>query len=143
MSNDRKPLSARELVNKEFKAGPFVIGDGLLGKEAIMIIGGPPKSYKSFLVNTIIQHLTSATPLFSTSRSSYVYFNIPKVNRVLLLEQEIGEYDLKARLLTLASELPDEYQGLLLDNLHVKSCDHDLRLDSIAGRTYMAEIIHQ
>lgn len=140
---NNKPQSMRELVNTRFTSSPFVIGDGLLGEQAILIIGGPPKSYKSFLVNTLIQHLTSATPLFSASRSTHIYFNIPKANRVLLLEQEIGGYDLRERLLGLAQQLPPVHQEQLMDNLFVQSCDHNMRLDSIAGRTYLAEMIHE
>ena len=141
--DNRRPQSMRELVNTKFSASPFIIGDGLLGEQAILIIGGPPKSYKSFLVNTLIQHLTSATPLFSASRSTHIYFNIPKANRVLLLEQEIGGYDLRERLLGLAQQLPPHQQEQLMDNLFVQSCDHNMRLDSIAGRTYLAEMIHE
>lgn len=143
MNDNRKPLSMRELVNQKFEASPFVIGDGLLGSQAIMIVGGPPKSYKSFLVNTIVQHLTSATPLFSASRATHIYFNIPKPVRVLLLEQEIGGYDLKERLLGMAGQLPDEYGEAMMDNLFIQSCDHNMRLDSIAGRTYLAEMINE
>lgn len=137
-----KPISARELTTKEFTQGAFVIGDGLLGKQAVLIIGGPPKSYKSFLINTLISHLTTATPLFSADRDSHVYFNVPNHNKVLLLEQEIGDYDLKERLLLLASQLPKSHREQLMDNLFIKSCDHGMRLDSIGGRTYMAEMIH-
>jgi RecA-family ATPase len=141
MSDPGKPLQLKELSTKVFTQAPFIIGDGLLNQKAVMVVGGPPKSFKSFLVNTIAYHLTTGTPLFSHFESHHVYFPIPRAVRVLVLEQEIGEVDLQLRLNQLLGEVHSDHQERMKENLWSHSDDDRVKLDTIAGRTHAAELI--
>lgn len=142
MSDNGKPLQLKELSTKTFTQSPFIIGDGLLNQKAVMVVGGPPKSFKSFLVNTIGYHLTTGTPLFSHFDSHHVYFPIPKPVKVLVLEQEIGEPDLQLRLNQLLEQVHPDHQERMKENLWSHSDDDRMKLDTIAGRTHIGELIH-
>lgn len=131
----------KELRTKVFPHQPYWISDGLLNHQSVMVIGGGPKSYKSYLVNTFIYHLTTATPLFSMFNSSKVWFNIPKQAKVLYLEQEIGGEDLKQRLNTLAEGLSPDQAESMEANLYTRSMDDAMALDSLGGRSHLANII--
>lgn len=139
--------SARELVSRVFEKSPHIIDEGLLHEKGIMFIGGPPKAYKSFIINSICYHLATGTNLFGVvrkkSRQEVDRFNIQRPYRVLLLEQEIGDFSLKDRLLPLANSLPLEQRELLLDNLFTHSCDRNLRLDKQLGVDAIASLVEK
>jgi len=129
--------SARELVSRVFDKSPFIIDEGLLNEGGMLFVGGPPKSYKSFTVNTLIYHLTTGTNLFGAvhkkSRSEHPRFNVQRAYRVLLLEQEIGDFSLKDRIKPLGDTLPEQQRAMFYDNLFTHSCDRELRLDTQDG----------
>jgi hypothetical protein len=58
-----KSLSLRELSTTEFPPQNFVIDNGLLPDKGMLVIGGPPKAYKSFILNTIAYHLVTGYTL--------------------------------------------------------------------------------
>jgi AAA domain len=100
----QRAISLGQLLDKTFPPGNFMIGAGFMSRGSIIVIGGPPKAYKSFLVNTILYHLATATPLFGATRQdkkgrSIPVFPIKDSHRCLLLEQEVGEEDLQHRLI--------------------------------------------
>lgn len=142
-----KMQSARELVSRVYSKSPHIIDEGILHENGIMFIGGPPKAYKSFLINSICHHLATGTNLFGVtrkkSRQEIPRFNIQRPYRVLLLEQEIGDFSLKDRLLPLANCLPQEQRELLLDNLFTHSCDRNLRLDKQMGVEAIAALVEK
>jgi RecA-family ATPase len=129
--------SVRDLISRVFTKSPFIIDEGLLNEQGILFIGGPPKSYKSFAMNTLAYHLVTGTNLFGAThkkaRHEYPRFNVQKPYRVLLLEQEIGDYSLKDRLKPIADSLPEPQRANFYDNLYTHSCDRTLRLDEKLG----------
>lgn len=137
MSQAPKTISLRELITKPVESAPFLIDEGILNVGSILVIGGPPKSYKSFILNTIIQHLINATPLFGAHSRRHgrevSRFTCPRPCRVLLLEQEIGEYDLKNRFGEQLKLIGEKEREALLSNLYIHSCDHMLQLDNQVG----------
>ena len=130
----------------KFEGENSVIGSGLLNQGAILIIGGPPKSYKSFLLNSICYHLATGTNLFGVTRrdkhgNEIEVFPVSKPKRVLLLDQEIGFQDLQDRFKTLLTAIPPEHQILCRQNIHIHSCDHNMQLDSRTGIGYIGSLI--
>lgn len=142
----RKPIPLGELLAKSFPPGASLIGSGLLQRNSILVIGGPPKSYKSFLLNTILYHLATATPVFGASRSirggeREPVFTVGESCRVLLLEQEIGEEDLQLRFRTLLEHVPGPERILCSERIYSYSCDYEMQLDHHYGRHILREVI--
>lgn len=102
-----------------------------------MFVGGPPKSYKSFAMNTLAYHLSTGTNVFGASRkkqrSELPILNVQRPYRVLFLEQEIGDFSLKDRLKPIADSAREEHRTSFYDNLFTHSCDRNLRLDEKRG----------
>lgn len=140
-----KTLSFHDLRNTDFPPDNFLIGDGLLPRNGLMFVAGPPKSYKSFLTGTIIYHLVTGTNLFGAHRSQHgraeQVFSVAEPQRVLFLEQEIGYFDVRERLLPLWSQLMPPAQELLDHNLFIHSRDHTMRLDKSDGVKTIGKII--
>jgi RecA-family ATPase len=133
----QKMQSARELVNRVFEKPPYIIEEGILNENSIMVIGGPPKAYKSFFSQTIALNLATGTNLFGAhrvkNRVQHLAFNVIEPKRVLMLEQEIGDWSLKDRLSSMSLAQEEPRRSLFLDNLFTHSCDRDLRLDNKQG----------
>lgn len=148
MTNDKPPvqtLSFQELRAAEFPPDNYIIGDGLLPANGLLFIAGPPKAYKSFVMNTVIYHLLVGTPLFGAHRKPHgrteMALCVACPQRVLLLEQEIGFYDVRERLLPLWLRLPPHEQIQLDQNLYIHSRDHTMRLDTKEGTARIERII--
>jgi RecA-family ATPase len=144
----RKAISVGDLLSKAFPPTNYIIGSGLLNQGSIMFIGGPPKSYKSFMMNTLLISLVTGKNLFGAIRKpaggrhkSQEVFPIPVPQRVLLLEQEVGEEDLQQRFLPIVNSLIPAEQKLCIENMFVHSCDYNMLLDTIEGRKYISGII--
>lgn len=138
-------ISVRDLLGKTFPPQPFWIDEGLLQHGSMMIIGGPPKSYKSFILNTIIADAILGGPLFGAhskhAGKTRPRFNCPGGARVLLFEQEIGEFDLQNRLRDLVNKMGPADADRFSDSLHIESCNHQLQLDSNDGKAKIDIII--
>jgi RecA-family ATPase len=143
----RQLQSARELLAKTFDHIPFIIDEGLLNEGGLLFVGGPPKAYKSFVLNSLCYHLATGTNLFGAcrrkSRTDRPAFNVQRKYRVLLIEQEIGDWSLKERLESIAYNVPLEQRDLLLDNLFTHSCDRSLRLDQKEGADKICKLIEE
>lgn len=141
------PISLQQLLNKTFDENiNAIISCGLLNKGSLMILAGPPKSYKSFIFNSFCYHLATGTPLFGVTKAVREKERTPTflVNgskRVLMLEQEIGEYDLQIRFRQLLATLPSPERTLCLEKIFTHSCDHSMQLDTIPGRDHIAKLI--
>lgn len=138
-------ISVEDLLVKEFPPQPFLIAEGILNYGSIMVIGGAPKSYKSFLSTAVVLHLAVNTPIFGAHRKSHgreqPAFTVSKPCKVLILEQEIGEYDLKERLkMMVAGLLPGEREKFI-KNVFVHSCDHTLQFDKQEGMLRIEELV--
>lgn len=139
--------SARELVSRVYEKSPYIIDENILHDKGLMFIGGAPKSYKSFVLNTLCMHLATGTPLFGAyrkkARETAPAFRVQKPYRILLFEQEIGDFSLKDRLLPLADTLEELQRSLFLDNVFTHSCDRSLRLDNPEGAAAIGKIIEE
>jgi hypothetical protein len=141
------PISLNALLQMKFMGENSIIGSGLLNQGAILIIGGPPKSYKSFILNSIAYHLATGTNLFGVTRKDkhdkiHEVFPIAKPQRILILDQEIGFQDLQDRFHQLLAAIPHEHQELCLKNIFFHSCDNSMQLDNTTtGIGHIASLI--
>jgi RecA-family ATPase len=145
MSSPRWPLSFGELRNKKFAPdNNAIVNEGLLARNAIMVIGGPPKAYKSFVLDTVLVHLATGTNLFGAYRQKHGRaedaLRVRAPQKVLLFEQEIGEFDLQDRLNAVYGSLTAAQQQLVDQNLHTYSCDARLQLDNQTGVAEVAAL---
>lgn len=142
-------LSLRQLLATEFPPQNFVIDNGILPDKGMLVIGGPPKAYKSFLMNTIAFHLVTGTHLFNTHRvlaggAVERMFCVPKAKRVLLLEQEVGSFGMKNRMAPMVAAISDPaHRDALLDNLIIRSRDTELLLDTDSGLKKIDRVIKE
>lgn len=124
----------KHLLDHSRDPGSHIISDGILKKGALMVIGGPPKAYKSFVTTSIAICLATGRNLFGTTRTRHgrhsQAFTIVSPQRILMFEQEIGEDDLEDRIRPFYSSLPPDAQQLLRENLFTHSLDRTLRFDS-------------
>lgn len=129
--------TVRELLTCTFPPEPYLIDEGIMRLNSIMVIGGAPKAYKSFLQNSLILALVTGTPLFGAHRKSHGReeraFVTSRPCRVLMLEQELGNYDLRERLIPMIRSLPHDQAKLFGENLYTHSMDHTLQLDTEDG----------
>jgi len=139
--------SAQELVSRIYEKSPYIIDENILHNKGLMFIGGPPKAYKSFVLNSVCFHLATGTPLFSAFRkkvrNTIPAFGIQRPYRILLFEQEIGDFSLKDRLLPIANSLPLQQREQFLSNLFTHSCDRSLRLDTAEGAAAVGRLIEE
>lgn len=140
-----RTLSFGELRALTFPPETHIVGDGILNKNSKLIVSASPKSYKSFTVNTMIIQLLTGGHMFGAftnhARVRQEKFHITPVDRILLIEQELGEEDNKERLLPFWETLTPDQQQLVDDRLFIRSCDYALRLDDADGCSQMHEII--
>ena len=141
-------ISAGDLLSKVFPNENAIIGSALLHQGSILVVGGPPKTYKSFLVSSMAFHLVTGTNMFGATRTprgteKEAVFPIPNSQRVLILEQEIGERDLQGRLKSMMTALSPAEAILLKEKLFFHSCDHNMALDTERGRVYISRLIEQ
>ena len=139
-------LTLSELLKKDFPAGDYVIGDGLLSRNSILLVGGPPKAYKSMILNSILCNLATGAHLFGAYRTPRgherkLVFPIETVFQVLYLEQEVGERDLKDRFQCHMKSLNKEGQHLCGQFISTHSCDRGLRLDTPEGMSELRKVI--
>lgn len=139
--------SFQQLKQLTFPPETHIIGNGLLSKNSVMALFAPPKSYKSFTLNTIILQLLTGGSLFNVHRShartmEHMFQVIP-VNRVLLIEQEIGLQDTQERWLELYRGLDQVEQQKVDAGFYLRSCDYDLRLDSEMGIKRIRSVVEE
>src|SRR6266576_2217666 len=115
MTDDVKTYAFRDLLNHPRKPDTdAIVEEGILKKNSLMVIGGPPKSYKSFISNTIAIDLVVGRHLFTAMRSDHgrhVHaFDVRAPQKVLIFEQEIGEDDIEDRIKPIYEILSPEHQ---------------------------------
>lgn len=142
-----KTHTFEELRQLTFPPENHIIGNGLLSKNSVMALFAPPKSYKSFTLNTLIVQLLTGGHLFNVNRSharttEYLFPIIP-VERVLLLEQEIGLQDTQERWMELYQTLSVPEKAKLDASLFIRSCDYDLRFDSMNGIHKIRSVVEE
>lgn len=134
-----------ELETKEFPPDQFLVGHGLLPKNGLLFVGGPPKSYKSFVAQTMAFELCVGKPLFGAYKSHgathELIFAVDGPQRVLFLEQEIGFYDVRERMLPYFNSLLEPDKQRIRENFAIHSRDHEMRLDTDEGLKRIEAII--
>lgn len=145
MPKNPETLSFGELRRLEFPPETHIISDGILKKNSKLIVAAAPKTYKSFLVNTMIMQLLTGGHLFGVftnhARQRQDMFHIEPVKRVLVIEQELGLEDNRDRLLPYWESLDPLQQALVEESLLIHSCNFRIRLDETQGYEQMKQII--
>jgi RecA-family ATPase len=144
----RGVTSVGELLDETFPEENHIIGSGLLTNMGMLVIGGPPKTYKSFICNSIAYHLVTATPLFGADRAvrgveREFTFPIKSSHKVLLLEQEIGRQNIQGRFQQLVAKVDPASRILVREKVFINSKDHEMNLDTERGRVYIARIVEK
>ncbi len=142
-----RTYSFRDLHNHTRNPESLIISDGLYKQGCLMIIGGPPKAYKSFIMLSIAVSLATGRNLFNSYRSNHgraqKCFTVDKPRRVLLFEQEIGEDDLEDRIVPFFNSMLPHEQELFRENFFSHSLDRDLRFDNAQGSKQLEELINE
>lgn len=147
---DRPPVktySFAQLHNHKRNPESCIISEGLFKKGSMVVIGGPPKAYKSFIMLSLAVSLATGRNLFGAFRSPHgrpeKVFTIDKPRKVLLFEQEIGEDDLEDRIVPFFNSMLSHEQELFRENFFSHSLDRDLRFDTPAGGKRFEELIRE
>lgn len=134
-----------ELRNHPRQPDTSIVSDGLLKKGSLLVIGAPPKSYKSFVLNSIAISIACGRNLFGAHRSDHgrpvPVFTVDKPRRVLIVEQEVGADDLEDRLLPNYLALNSDERMLVDNNLMTHSFDPGLRFDTADGMMLIEEML--
>lgn len=141
-------FTAKRLRSHTFPPEHHIIGSGLLKRNAILIIGGPPKSMKSMVSMSMAIDLAVGRALWgaqkrSVSNGSLPAFPVSQPHRVLIVEKEIGYEDCQVRLNAMWNGLNSGEQALVDENILIESCNIDLRLDTNEGTIALGRIIEQ
>lgn len=115
-----------DLMCKELPKLPFYIESGVLPKNGLMLLAGPTKIGKSFVIKSLMRDLAEARPLFGQNE-----FWIPEKVRSLYVENEIGEYGLQDRVLKSYGDMA----AADLENMYYISKEdaHKMKLDDPLG----------
>jgi len=122
-----------DFLRRELKTRPHLVGRGILPAGGKAILGGVPKSNKSWIALNIGLDIALGRDLFGARYANGTpVFPVPEAARVLYLEQEIGEHTLQRRLQTLMiGKVPD---GNLEEvEFFVKTKDMKMRMDNEEG----------
>jgi RecA-family ATPase len=130
-------LSLGDVKKLEFQEDNYSIGAGLMTPQSLMVIGGQPKTYKSFLVGSMAVDLVLSRPLWGVFRKGkheekLWAFPITKPHKVLIVEQELGLEELKNRYSALDNSLTGQDLDTVCKNLFFHSCDFEIDLKNDA-----------
>lgn len=146
------PISFKELLEMPAPTERCVVDNGLVPLGGLVFVGGPPKSYKSFLLLTAALQMASGMPLFGAcikhAGSTKFRFNVVRPMRVLMVEQELGWIDDRERLEPMWSSLDIKHKDLICENLHIEAAPYGMnslvRLDNEeADRHYLIEAVEK
>lgn len=122
-------LILKEFLEQPIPKVPHLIGRGVLPEYGRMIIGGAPKTNKSWVALSMALALARGQNVFSAHyKSGSPVLPVHKTYRILYIEQEIGPVTLQQRLtgLTAGEDVKDV-------EFYIKSKDLELRLDTEQG----------
>jgi len=131
----KKSEKVSSLLDRELPKDIFYIEPAILPKGGTMLFGGAAKIGKSIIMLEFARALSTGTRPFDSS-----IFTVPKKCNVLLVEQELGEYELQKRLThTLARHRPAQYS----DTLHFLSAVPEMQLNTMEGMIYLGDEIER
>jgi RecA-family ATPase len=144
------PISFRELLEMPAPDERYVVESGLVPLGGLVFVGGPPKSYKSFLLLTAALQMSCGLPLFGASvkhaGSTSYRFGVIRPMKVLIVEQELGWIDDRERLKPMWDSLSIKHRELISENLHIEAAPYGMnslvRLDNEeSDRHYLIEAV--
>lgn len=128
-----------DFLSKPIPVVPQIIGRGVLPVAGRLVVGGEPKSNKSWIAIEMALAMARGIPVFAANyKSGTPVFPVSKKFRVLYIEQEIGEVELQKRL---SNRLVGE--DVLGVEFYVKSKDMSMRLDTQEGHEAIAREVEQ
>jgi AAA domain len=134
----------QEFLTKKFTPTPHLIGRGILPAKGKLIIGGAPKTNKSWLIlNLALDLVRGRNGLGAEYKSGVPVLPIHKQFKVLYVEQELGDEGLRDRLKGSDEGHPGLAAGINWEGLpfFIKTRDTAMRLDTPDGRDFInAEI---
>ena len=135
-----------EFLDKPFVPKPHLIGRGVLPIGGKCIIGGEPKSNKSWVILNMMLDLVRGRDIFGAKyKSGIPVLPVTRQYRVLYLEQELGDDGLRERLVGRDEGHPGIISGIAYDNLlwFIKPRDTAMRLDTPEGRDFVDNEVKQ
>ncbi len=95
MEEKVKPVRAGELLRKEFKETPYLIGRGLLPKQGYTMIAGNAKEGKTMLALSFALCLATGIPVFMREEDKTGLFPVPRKAKTLFLFRENTEKEIQ------------------------------------------------
>ena len=123
-----------ELLEYQEPQRPYLIKH-LLHAGTKMMMGGPAKHGKSFILHGMLYHLATGTPLFGNQEFPTI------AGPGILFSQELGPQELKRR--WTIGYATDPLRHMLDRNLTICPRDHRIHLDSDTGQLFMETIIFE
>jgi RecA-family ATPase len=128
-----------DFLAKPIPIVPQLIGRGILPKQGRLVLGGEPKSNKSWIALELALAMAQGRAAFSAVyKSGTPVLPVTGKYRILYIEQEIGETELQKRLTSLMTG-----QDALGIDFYVKSKDLEMRLDTPEGHLAIAREVEQ
>lgn len=120
-----KPERVYDLLQRPVEGIPAWVEPAIIVKQGITLFGGEKKIGKSLILGSLARALVSGEAPFLAPTLS-----VPKKSRVLIIDQEVGEYGLQTRMSPMLEDLPaDVYR----ERLWFVSKDMDLTVDTTKG----------
>ncbi len=114
-----------ELLALPMPTERFVVGSGLVPLGGLVFVGGPPKSYKSFLLLTMGLQMACGIPLFGAytkhAGKTTIPFPVTFPVKVMIVEQELGWIDDRERIKPMLASLDDSHRELAEHNLFIEA----------------------
>lgn len=114
-----------DLLQRKVEGIPAWVEPGIIVKQGITLFGGEKKIGKSLILGSLARSLVSGEAPFLAPNLS-----ISKKARVLIVDQEVGEYGLQTRMLPMFADLSAE---VYKERLWFVSKDFDLSVDTQKG----------
>lgn len=133
-----------DFLSRKFEPVPHIIGRGVLPSKGKLILGGEPKTNKSWILLNIFLDLARGRRVFDASYGNgKPVLPVNRAYRTLYLEMELGDDGLRDRLLGVDEGHPGLLSSVDCKTLpiFVKTRDTAMRLDTPDGRDFInAEI---
>lgn len=133
-------VSLQELLT--LPADPtYYLSFPLIPKGGRIVIGAPPKHFKSMLALNLAYDLAEAEPLWGLKKADGgALWEVKRPLSILYVEQEIGRYRVKERMEKIHGARGGELAPL---NLHFECKGSGIMLDTDVGRSILEERVEQ
>lgn len=129
------PRNLADFLAEDIGTLPCWIDPFILPKRGILLFGGEAKASKSFFMMEMARALSTGTVMFGNGA-----FRVTEQSRVLLVDQEVGEYGLHKRLKRIfARHNPSMYR----DHFAFLTQQPEWRFDTQQGREHILKTISE